>query len=184
MKDLRTQVLTLKLRGYSPRDIADTLDISIQTVMKEDKAIMKLMKNGDEDDIASMSPEELKLATATVRTILPYMEKNLDAIQRSNKSLQTVHKTALDVAESTMNIIQARMKAEDIKTAELGQLVDMFATVYNALYNKNGIQIINMLANASQDPEADKLERHKAMMKEEIDKRKELAHVIDVELEE
>lgn len=183
--EIRADVLSMKLRGLSPRAIADELELSVAQVMRHDRAITKMMKNGDEEQLSKMSEDELKFAARAVSTMLPYMEKNLDAIQRQNKTLQTLHVTALEVAENAMNIINTRMSEADLSITDLDRLVTMFTTVYNSLYNKNGIQIVNLLANAGgvTDEQA-KVDARKEMMREEIAKQKKLAEIIDAEIED
>ncbi len=152
IKDIKTQVLSLKLRGLKLEEIAERLDIKLSEVKKHDRYIARMMKAGDEEELANMSKDELAFATEALTTMLPYMEKSLDAIKAQNVTLQNLHVTALNVAEKTFRLIEKRLDVDDVPLKDMVILVDMFQSTYNALYNKNGIQIVNLLA--STDPYA------------------------------
>ncbi len=154
--DERAEVLARKLRGMSPNKIADDLHISVAAVHSHDREIKKAMAKGDAESLAAMSPDELKFAETAISQMLPYMRKSLDAIGNSNKTLQSMHTTALDVAEKIFNLIDKKLK-EDVSIKELVTLTDLFATTYATLYNKNGIQIVNLLSDGSSHSTTDTL---------------------------
>jgi len=180
--DIRADILAKKLQGLTPRQIADMTGLTVAQVMAHDKAITKLMKMGDSDELANMSAEELRFATSAIKTMLPYMGKSLDGITKANITLQSLHTSTLEVAETTIHIIQTRMREEGLSILDLSMLVNMFTQVYEALYNKNGIQIINLLSNQDRDPQQEQLDRHKDAIQAEMDSLGIIDAVVEVEV--
>ena len=181
----RADVLALKLKGLSPQDIAEKLGITVTLVMKHDKEIKKMMAKGDAEELASMTPEELEFAQRAVGQMLPYMRKSLDTVSKSANTLQTIHTTALDVAERIFNLIDRKLEDEKLSIKELKELSQLFADTYAVLYNKNGIQIINLLADST--PMNNEAEKHKEDMRKELLVMRDKAlnkDVIDVEADE
>lgn len=163
----RADVLALKLKGLKVENIASQLGITVRAVHSHDKEIKKMMAKGDAEELAKMSPEELEFAKTAVGQLLPYMRKSIETVQKSANTLQSIHVKALDVAERIFGIIDLKLEDDKITVKELKELTTLFADTYAVLYNKNGIQIVNLLANGS-DGELSEADRRKKSMKDDL----------------
>ncbi len=164
----RADVLALKLKGMSIPNIANKLGITVRAVNSHDKEIKKMMAKGDAEELAKMSPDELEFAKTAVQQLLPYMRKSIETVQKSANTLQSIHTKALDVAERIFTIIDKKLEdGENLPVKELKELTALFADTYAVLYNKNGIQIVNLLANGS-DADLSEADRRKATMKQDL----------------
>jgi len=177
----RADVLALKLKGLKVEHIAQKLGITVSKVHSHDREIKKMMAKGDAEELAEMSPEELEFAKTAVSQLLPYMRKSIDSVSKSATTLQSLHTNALNVAERIFGIIDRKLENKELPVSELKELTKLFADTYAVLYNKNGIQIVNLLATGN--TEVDPTEQKKEAMRADIlAMRKEaLGDVIDVE---
>ncbi len=163
----RADVLALKLKGLKVENIANQLGITVAKVHSHDKEIKKMMAKGDAEELAKMTPDELEFAKTAVTQLLPYMRKSIETVQKSANTLQSIHVNALDVAERIFKIIDKKLESDDIEIKELKELTTLFADTYAVLYNKNGIQIVNLLASGS-DGELSDADRRKQNMKDDL----------------
>ena len=149
----RLEVLKLKLKGLSPEQIADKLDLSLAVVFKHDTEIKRQMAKENATDLADLSPDALEAVTETVNQLLPYMERATSKIVKQSQGLKPLHEDAIGNAELVQVLIHKALLVEldedkpDI--AKIARLNEILNSSYKAFFNKDGIQIVNVLNDSS-----------------------------------
>ncbi len=185
----RLEVLKLKLKGLSPEQIADKLGLRLGTVFKHDTEIKRQMAKENATDLADLSPDALESVTATVNQLLPYMERATSKIVKQSQGLKPLHTDTIENAELVQALIHKALRAalddDEPDIAKIGRLNDILNSSYKAFFNKDGIQVVNVLNDSSNTVNVDaRKENLRKSMKAELQQiRQDHIEAIDVEEE-
>ncbi len=153
-------VLKLKLTGLSPEAIATKLEMRLGDVFKHDAAIKRSMKKEDEVELSKMDATQLAAVADTVHNLLPYMEKSVRNIAKTAKSVKPLYGDMVENAELLHALIHkglvAEMGKDKVSVDKVGQLSNILNESYKAFFNKEGIQIVNVLNDNSVNVEAER----------------------------
>ncbi len=169
----RLEVLKLKLKGLSPEEIAHKLDMRLSVVFKLDADIKRQMAKENATELADLSPDALETVTDTIKHLLPYMEGATSKVVKQSQGLKPLHEDAVENAELVQALIHKALivEMEEVKpdVAKIDRLNNILNSSYKAFFNKDGIQVVNILNDTSKgtDFEADK-EALKKKMKDEL----------------
>ena len=178
---IRLEVLKLKLQGMKPQQIAEKLNLKMSEVYRHDTEIKRQMAKEKSTDISKLDPMALEAVTATVSQLLPYMEKSTSKVLTASKGLKPLHDTMLENSEMVQVLISKALLVEiekdEPKVAVIERLSHMLNDSYKAFFNKDGIQVVNILNDMSPNEERAKTADVIRDLKEE---RERLLNVIDV----
>ncbi len=181
--DTRLNVLALKLKGKSPEQISQTLGIRLAEVYKHDKAIKQQMLREKESDIVAMSPEAIEAAAETVNSLMPYMTTAMNKLQKQSESLKPLFGDIVENAEMVQVLISRQLAIElskdepDLTVVE--RLTELITKCHKAFFNKDGIQVVNVLNDSVAASDAIK---EKESKEERLLKLKANFDAIDVEV--
>ncbi len=163
----RVEVLKLKLKGYGPRQIAEALDIRVVLVHTYIREIEAQIAN---KNLSELSPKGLELLQTTIGSLMPYMGKAMSDAEKSVKALGTLHTDVIETGEFTIHCIKTLVELEmgketpDLDTLE--RTTSLLDKINKSFFNKEGIQIVNVLNDNSVNVEAErKAESLKALRK-------------------
>jgi len=148
-KDPKLQVLKYKLQGWDPERIAKKLDIGLAEVIKHNSQIKRDMAKESQTNLDKIDPNTLEDMMEVASSLMPYMEKATDKIRKRNEGIQPLHIDMVENAELMMKIVRksliAMAEEKEIDLKRLAEAKDILKDLYQAFFNKNGIQVINML---------------------------------------
>jgi len=152
-KDDLLDVLKLKLQGKSPEDIAGLLDMRLVDVYKHDRKIRARMKSEKLTELSNMDSVQLEAMADTLKTLMPYMEKSTRAIARTAKSVKPLYGDMVENAELLHSLIHKalliELEKDEVDVKKVAQLNGILNDSYKAFFNKEGIQIVNVLNDNS-----------------------------------
>ncbi len=177
----RLEVLKLKLQGKTPAQISTQTGLTMAEVFKHDSEIKRQMAKENTTDMGKLDPLALEAVTETVNQLLPYMERSTSKMLKASRGLKPLHDSMIESAELIhvliQNAIYKELEADNVNITKVQKLSGMLNDSYKAFFNKDGIQVVNILNDMSPDEERTKTAD---IIKELKRERDILVDVIDV----
>jgi len=152
-KNTRLEVLKLKLRNYSPEQIAEKLNIRVVVVHKYIRDINSQMGKETATELSNMKPEDLEVLATTATALMPYMEKTMAKVNEGAVKLQALHGDTVDNAEliqACLNIIlTAEVQKESPDLNIVSRVSVIVESTNRSFFNKEGIQIVQIMNDNS-----------------------------------
>ncbi len=163
----RLEVLKLKLKGFQPRQIADQLDLRVVTVHTY---IREIERQIADQNISELSESGLNILKTTIGELMPYMGVALSDTEKKVKQLNNLHTDVIETGEFTIlclrRLLEIEMDKEVPDIEMLQKTTSLLDTVNKTFFNKEGIQIVNVLNDNTVNIEAEKrAESLKALQK-------------------
>jgi len=186
--DTRLKVLQLKLQNKSPEQIAAKLNIRLSDVYKHDTAIKQQMARENKTKLGTIAPDALEDVLTTVTELLPYMEKSVSKVATQSKGLKPLFGDVVENAELVQSLIHKQILLELDKDkpdmAMVERLNNMIIASQKAFFNKDGIQVVNMINDGTSESASNTTAATLQALKEQRAKYIRDKEVIDVSADE
>jgi len=185
MTNVRLEVLKLKVQGLKPAEIADKLNLKMAEVFRHDAEIKRQMAKENVTDMATLDPLALEAVTSVVNQIMPYMEKSTSKMLKASRGLKPLHEDMVHNSELVQLVVQkaliAELESDKPKLLTIERLSSILNDSYKAFFNKDGIQVVNVLNDMTPNEERDKTADIIKGLKEEREAMIDKKNAIDVE---